>query len=118
MTSKFKTIVRTYLLDKHRTDQVEQQLVLLGWKLQVWRGYARATRKLGETYVTTQFTKNVLSVFNDVQRLRDLNRFPSRICKTVHHCCLCHRDITNGQDYLDGGYNYRAHVQCWQAIRA
>jgi hypothetical protein len=45
-------------------------------------------------------------------KVRPLMQLPIRTCYTLHECCLCKGQITNGQQYHDGGYGRRAHVQC------
>lgn len=37
---------------------------------------------------------------------------PLRVCRTLHHCSVCSKDITIGQRYFDGGYSKRAHEAC------
>lgn len=37
---------------------------------------------------------------------------PRRTCKSLHHCFLCGQAILLGQEYYDGGYGHRAHVEC------
>jgi hypothetical protein len=37
---------------------------------------------------------------------------PLRVCRTLHHCQVCGKDITMGQRYFDGGYPRRAHEAC------
>ena len=38
--------------------------------------------------------------------------YPLRVCKSLHHCELCAKQITYGEEYFDGGYNRRAHRKC------
>ena len=35
-----------------------------------------------------------------------------RICRWLNHCKICNKDITDGQQYRDGGYGRRAHEDC------
>lgn len=37
---------------------------------------------------------------------------PQRICRTLHYCELCGKDIKDGETYYDGGYGHRAHLAC------
>ncbi len=37
---------------------------------------------------------------------------PLRVCQTMHECCLCRKTIQYGDQYRDGGYGRRAHVEC------
>lgn len=39
-------------------------------------------------------------------------RYPVRTCRSLHHCEICERDITLGEQYHDGGYGRRIHVRC------
>jgi len=39
-------------------------------------------------------------------------RYKIRTCQTMHECCLCKETIRCGQNYRDGGYGRRAHVEC------
>ena len=39
-------------------------------------------------------------------------KYPVRICRTMHECQLCGSTITAGEQYYDGGYSRRAHVDC------
>ena len=41
-----------------------------------------------------------------------LAKKPVRMCRTLHFCGLCEKDITAGERYHDGGYGMRAHVTC------
>lgn len=41
------------------------------------------------------------------------DKYPLRICKTLHTCQLCNDCIKSGETYYDGGsYNKRAHEKC------
>lgn len=40
------------------------------------------------------------------------SEYPLRTCQSLHHCNLCSKDITYGQEYRDGGYGRRAHAFC------
>ena len=40
------------------------------------------------------------------------DRYPLRVCRSLHHCEVCNGDIRLGQEYFDGGYGRRAHVAC------
>jgi len=42
----------------------------------------------------------------------DWFKYPCRICKSLHECAICGRKITYGEQYLDGGYGRRAHLNC------
>jgi hypothetical protein len=39
-------------------------------------------------------------------------RYPKRICKSLHECVLCGENIEYGQGYRDGGWARRAHLEC------
>jgi len=43
---------------------------------------------------------------------RPLHERRVRTCYSMHECCVCGKKITYGQRYCDGGYKYRAHVEC------
>lgn len=43
------------------------------------------------------------------------DRYQIRVCRSLHHCEVCRKDITLGQQYRDGGYSRRAHVTCLDA---
>lgn len=34
---------------------------------------------------------------------------PLRVCRYMHECCACDKDISDGQLYSDGGYGKRKH---------
>lgn len=38
--------------------------------------------------------------------------YPLRICRSLHHCEVCDKDITLGEQYFDGGHSRRAHRTC------
>lgn len=40
-------------------------------------------------------------------------KFTRRTCHSLHECCVCKKNITNGQQYYDGGYGQRMHVECF-----
>jgi len=40
------------------------------------------------------------------------HKYPIRNCKSLHHCQICRKKITVGEDYYDGGYDRRAHKTC------
>lgn len=44
--------------------------------------------------------------------LTSLSAAPLRTCRSLHHCCLCEKDITLDQMYRDRGYGKRAHLPC------
>jgi hypothetical protein len=49
------------------------------------------------------------------QKPIDWEKYPIRMCYTMHECRLCGGSIVNGSTYRDGGYGRRAHVRCvWQ----
>jgi hypothetical protein len=48
----------------------------------------------------------------------DYLKYPVRICRTVHHCEACDKDIVFGEKYHDGGFGKRAHFLCSQADEA
>jgi hypothetical protein len=52
----------------------------------------------------------------DVRSLAGLawERYPIRVCRSLHHCEFCVGQITLGQKYLDGGYGRRGHVSCYE----
>ena len=39
-------------------------------------------------------------------------KYPLRRCLTMHHCAICDKTISLGENYRDGGYGRRAHVDC------
>ncbi len=39
-------------------------------------------------------------------------KYPIRGCNSLHFCEVCQKDITMAQQYYDGGYGRRAHVEC------
>lgn len=43
---------------------------------------------------------------------------PRRICRTLHKCCLCSRDIVVGDEYRGDGLDRRAHQICVEAAAA
>lgn len=45
-------------------------------------------------------------------RHRDYAQHPLRTCGEMISCDVCKEIITAGQDYYDGGYWRRAHVEC------
>jgi hypothetical protein len=45
-------------------------------------------------------------------RIAKLVKKPIRTCRSLHFCELCGKSITLGERYHDGGYGYRAHVEC------
>jgi len=42
----------------------------------------------------------------------DWDKYPVRICKTLHKCAICNQGIYLNQCYYDGGYGRRAHTHC------
>ena len=50
-------------------------------------------------------------------RLERIAEKKIRVCRSMHHCDLCNKDILNGQKYHDGGYGMRAHVDCVVLMR-
>lgn len=42
----------------------------------------------------------------------DYGKYPMRICRTMHECAECPNTILAGQEYLDGGYGRRVHLNC------
>jgi len=47
--------------------------------------------------------------------LQQWEKYPIRVCRTLHHCEFCGKDIVDGERYHDGGYSRRAHVKCVSA---
>jgi len=45
------------------------------------------------------------------------DRYPLRICRTLHHCAICYETIVIGEVYLDGGYGRRAHKSCNDEVK-
>lgn len=43
---------------------------------------------------------------------RDWGKYPLRTCRYFDKCELCGEQINAGQQYRDGGFGRRAHVQC------
>ena len=43
---------------------------------------------------------------------RTWTELPVRVCRTLHHCEICEKNINLGQVYRDGGYGRRAHETC------
>lgn len=39
-------------------------------------------------------------------------RYPVRVCRSLHHCEVCGKSIVLGESYRDGGFSRRAHVSC------
>ncbi len=39
-------------------------------------------------------------------------KFPTRICRVPHHCKICNLPIIKGQQFYDGLFGRRAHVNC------
>lgn len=48
---------------------------------------------------------------------KPLHKYPVRICRTMHACCVCPHTIFAGQAYYDGGLARRAHVKCAEPPR-
>jgi hypothetical protein len=46
----------------------------------------------------------------------DYTKYKKRICRYVHHCAICKKDIVAGEEYYDGGYSRRAHVECAKMV--
>jgi hypothetical protein len=49
-------------------------------------------------------------------RLR-VDKYPLRICRTMHKCAACGGTICDGQRYYDGGHSRRIHEACAVGIR-
>ena len=47
-----------------------------------------------------------------MSKAKELHRYPLRVCKSLHHCTVCKKDIVSGQQYFDGGLNKRCHANC------
>lgn len=45
-------------------------------------------------------------------KIRNWEKYPLRLCYSVHFCKICGFDIILGQHYFDGGYRRRAHKEC------
>jgi hypothetical protein len=41
---------------------------------------------------------------------------PTRVCRSLHSCVLCGKDITLGEHYRDRGYATRAHDKCFREV--
>jgi len=39
-------------------------------------------------------------------------KYKIRRCRTLHECRVCGDTIVDGEEYHDGGYGRRAHVEC------
>jgi hypothetical protein len=42
----------------------------------------------------------------------DYGKYQVRVCRSLHHCEICGKDITHGNSYHDGGLGKRVHVLC------
>ena len=49
--------------------------------------------------------------------VKQLKKKPIRKCYTMHECCICHKIISCGEIYRDGGYGKRAHEKCFVGIQ-
>jgi hypothetical protein len=47
----------------------------------------------------------------------DWEKYPIRLCYTMHECSLCGGKIRSYTRYHDGGYGRRAHVRCVEQKR-
>jgi len=45
-------------------------------------------------------------------------KYKIRTCRYLNSCMLCEQDIRSGEQYYDGGYGRRAHVECVKKARA
>ena len=43
---------------------------------------------------------------------KNWRKYRIRECRYSNFCALCERDIKAGEQYFDGGYGRRAHVEC------
>ena len=50
-----------------------------------------------------------------MRKTKPLNSLRKRRAQYFHLCCVCLNDIEPGEDYHDGGYYRRAHVDCANA---
>lgn len=52
------------------------------------------------------------------KRNKMISEYPVRTCYSLHECYVCRKNITIGDRYFDGGYRFRAHVQCcsWKKL--
>jgi hypothetical protein len=46
------------------------------------------------------------------QKPIDWEKYPIRMCYTMHTCRLCGGKIRSYTGYYDGGYGRRAHLKC------
>ncbi len=51
------------------------------------------------------------------RKRRALHELVKRQCGSFHRCCVCLRDIVHGEQYYDGGWPRRAHVECAEGAR-
>jgi len=49
---------------------------------------------------------------SDVLLRKNWRKYRVRECRYLNFCELCKRDIKAGEQYFDGGYSRRAHVEC------
>jgi DNA replication protein DnaC len=66
----------------------------------------------GEEDIVTRINRPAPTVAN-YERFK---RYPLRTCYSSHACCLCSANIALEQQYHDGGYGRRAHVDCVEGM--
>ena len=47
-----------------------------------------------------------------MKRRKEYYEYPKRTCRYLNHCNVCNQPILSGQEYFDGGYGRRCHVEC------
>ncbi len=47
-----------------------------------------------------------------MKKRKTFYEYPKRICRYLNHCAVCDQPIKAGQEYYDGGYGRRCHVEC------
>ena len=52
----------------------------------------------------------------ELRKRRQPREWPIRKCRSLHSCELCSQDIRLGQEYYDGGYFRRRHVNCQENL--
>ena len=74
---------------------------------------------IGQYPGITKFQSEVVSAFKQVVEMKinsvkvaRLACKPIRLCRSVHGCCVCGKDVVFGEQYYDGGYDKRAHKNC------
>ena len=50
------------------------------------------------------------------KKVINYKKYKLRTCRWLNGCKICGGNITYGQKYYDGGYEYRAHKDCVDKI--